>query len=263
MAKICRVRVNVSAAVDPSPAPYGVVDEDRVASPVQAVVTPAPGSKADPERYAEIESDRPADDESRGRWDENDGWIVIRDYYKSRVYRRNGDVRSVGHHDLRIRSEITVAIRRLALSLHRVHNRRLLREKRITELVSPRRVGSHHVQYVRKRQKRLHAGIPRQLIAAYCSRESIASQVCGVDRPSPLPGESDPSKSWPPSPALTAGLGTARCGKRGDPVLAEESKVGLVEGMAPAAAGTGQLEGYGACCGGYGACCGGYWPAGG
>jgi len=177
MAKACRVRVDIDAAIDPGPAPSGIVDEDRVATPVEAVVAPAPGPKSYAKRYAEIESDRAADEKSRAWGEENDSRIVIRDYYESRVYRRDGDVGPVGHHDLRIRSEIAVAVRYLALPLHRVHYFRLLREERITQFTSPGWIAGHHVQNVRKRQKSLHAGIPRQLIGAYSSRQRIAGEV--------------------------------------------------------------------------------------
>src|ERR1019366_5232421 len=155
----------IDAAVFPCASPPRVVQEDRVAAPVKAVVAaPAPGPERRAERDTEVEADRAADVEARTRRKVNDSGMGIGHDHVTGVHGCDADVGSVRDNDLRIRPEVAVVVSLLPFTLHRLHHVGLLREKCVAEFAGPVLVAGHHSENVRKREQGLHAWVEWKLI---------------------------------------------------------------------------------------------------
>ncbi len=160
--------MSVCATVGPRSSPASVIDEYGVSAPIKAPIetrTPSPGSEECSKRYSKAEADAAPNRETRPRREENDPRVICRHHHERRIRRHDRDVRSTAHHNLAVGPQDISEIPGLcAFPLDGVHHVLLLREKRVPQVRSPVDVGSHHVQHGREWQKRLHAGIPRDLV---------------------------------------------------------------------------------------------------
>src|SRR5271168_1349387 len=179
------VGMNVLSAVRPGSAPAGIVQEYTMPAPVEAdpARRPAPRREESADAHAEAEADRAAHREPYAWGEEHDPRIVKGDHDKGRIDRHDRDVRSAAYDDLAVGPQVAVALGGGPLPLYRVHDVLLLGQERVSNLGGPVHVSIHHVQHGGKREQRLHAGIPWQLISSNGVGQRLPGKVMMLIRP--------------------------------------------------------------------------------